>query len=63
MNSVRLEAKRMRELEAYIDAKSGGPGKGWFRVVTDPFQARRVVNQGKLAVVHGHRGLAALRLR
>ena len=53
MDAVRLQARRIRELEAYIDAQEGGPGKGWFRIVTDPFQARRVINDGKLAVVLG----------
>lgn len=53
MDAVRLQAKRIRELEDYIDAQYGGPGKGWFRIVTNPFQARRVINQGKLAVVLG----------
>jgi hypothetical protein len=53
MTSVRLQARRIRELENYIDAQSGGPGKGWFRIVTSPFEARRVINQGKLAVVQG----------
>jgi hypothetical protein len=38
-------------LQDYIDAQAGGPGKGWMRIVTDPFQARRVVNEGKMAVV------------
>jgi hypothetical protein len=53
MEGVRLQARRIRELESYIDAQSGGPGKGWFRIVTDPFEARRVINEGKLAVVQG----------
>jgi hypothetical protein len=53
MDGVRLQARRIRELEAYIDAQSGGPGKGWFRIVDDPFEARRVINDGKLAVVLG----------
>ncbi|HVF19802.1 MAG TPA: peptidase [Mycobacteriales bacterium] len=53
MDSVRLPAQRLRELERYIDAQYGGPGEGWFRIVLDPFQARRVVNAGKLAVVMG----------
>jgi hypothetical protein len=53
MDGVRLQAKRLRELERYIDAQSGGPGEGWFRIVTDPFEARRVINAGKLAVVMG----------
>ncbi len=53
MDAVRLQAKRMYELQDYIDAQAGGPGKGFFRIVTDPFQARRVINDGKLAVVLG----------
>jgi hypothetical protein len=53
MDGVRLQAKRLRELQDYIDAQSGGPGKGWFRIVTTPFEARRVINDGKLAVVMG----------
>ena len=53
MDSIRLQAADMRKLERYVDAQSGGPGKGWYRIVTDPFQAREVINQGKLAVVMG----------
>jgi hypothetical protein len=53
MDGVRLQARRLRELQDYVDAQSGGPGKGWLRVVTDPFEARRVINDGKLAVVMG----------
>ena len=53
MDAVRLQSKRIRELEDYIDAQYGGPGKGWFRIVTNPFQARKVINEGKLAVVLG----------
>ena len=53
MDSIRLQAKDMRDLERYIDAQSGGPGKGWYRIVTDPYQAREVINDGKMAVVMG----------
>ncbi len=53
MDGVRLQARRIRELQDYIDAQNGGPGKGWFRIVTDPFEARRVANEGKLAVILG----------
>ena len=51
MDSVRLQARRIRELEGYIDAQNGGPGKGWLRIVRDPFEARRVINKGKLATI------------
>jgi hypothetical protein len=40
-------------MERYIDAQSGGPGKGWFRVVETPKQARAVILEGKMAVVLG----------
>jgi hypothetical protein len=53
MESVRLQARDIYELQDYVDAQSGGPGKGFFRIVTNPFQARRVIARGKLAVVLG----------
>lgn len=40
-------------MERYIDAQSGGPGLGWFRVVHTPAEAREVIAGGKLAVVLG----------
>ena len=53
MDSVRLQARDIYEMQDYIDAQSGGPGKGFFRIVTNPFQARKVIADGKLAVVLG----------
>jgi hypothetical protein len=53
MDSVVTQAKDLYALQDYIDAQSGGPGKGWFRIVTNPFQARQVINEGKLAVIEG----------
>jgi hypothetical protein len=53
MSSVRIQSRDLYALQNYIDAQAGGPGKGWFRIVTNPFQARRVINQGKLAVIEG----------
>jgi hypothetical protein len=53
MDAVRRQTKYLFELQNYIDAQFGGPGKGFLRIVTNPFQARRVINRGKLAVVMG----------
>lgn len=53
MDSAVRQITFMRDLEDYIDAQSGGPGKGWFRIVETPQQAREVINDGKLAVVLG----------
>ena len=40
-------------MERYIDALSGGPGKGWFRIVYSPEEAREEIVAGNLAVVLG----------
>ncbi|WP_139982259.1 hypothetical protein [Nocardioides litoris] len=53
MDSIRLQAKRMYQFQDYVDAQFGGPGKGFYRIVKTPFEARRVINAGKLAVVMG----------
>ncbi|MFB9311520.1 hypothetical protein [Nocardioides plantarum] len=53
MDSIRLQAKDMYALQDYIDAQFGGPGKGFYRIVKSPTQAREVINAGKLAVVMG----------
>ncbi len=53
MDSIRLQAKRMYQFQDYIDAQFGGPGEGFYRIVRSPWQARRVINAGKMAVVMG----------
>lgn len=53
MDNARAQIQVMRDLEAYVDADRGGPGKGWLRIVTSPEEARGVIRQGKLAVVLG----------
>ena len=53
MQSAFKQAEDMHQLQDYIDAQFGGPGKGFFRLVSSPQEARKVINQGKLAVVLG----------
>lgn len=53
MESVDLQIIRLHELQDYIDAQAGGPGKGFFRLVTSPQQAREVIADGKMAVLMG----------
>ncbi len=50
---VLMQVRYIYDMQDYIDAQEGGPGKGWFRVVTSPQQARQVISQNKLAVVLG----------
>lgn len=47
------QVRYLYQLQDYVDAQEGGPGKGWFRIVGDPAEARQVINDGKLAVVPG----------
>jgi microsomal dipeptidase-like Zn-dependent dipeptidase len=53
MDSLRLQARDLNDLQDYIDAQFKGPGKGFFRIVRSPAEARSVINEGKLAVVMG----------
>ena len=41
MTAIRLQAQDTYDLQAYVDAQYGGPGRGWFRIVTTAEQARR----------------------
>jgi microsomal dipeptidase-like Zn-dependent dipeptidase len=51
--SVRLQIQTLRGLQSYVDAQAGGRGRGWFRLVYNPSQARRAIERGKLAVLIG----------
>jgi microsomal dipeptidase-like Zn-dependent dipeptidase len=51
--AIDAQLKAARDLEREIDAEAGGPGQGWYRIVTTPEDARRVIGAGKLAVVLG----------
>lgn len=53
MVAIDRQIEETYKLERYIDAHEGGPGKGWFRIVTTPEEARAVIADGKMAVVLG----------
>lgn len=53
MSTLRRQTAAVYAMQDWIDARSGGPGQGWFRVVTSPAQARSVIAAGKLAVILG----------
>lgn len=53
MDVIRKELDDFYDMQDYIDAQSGGPGQGFFRIVQTPYEARAAINDGKLAVVLG----------
>lgn len=53
MESIRLQAAKTYQMQAFIDQMYGGEGQGWFRIVKTATEARNVAKQGKLAVVLG----------
>jgi microsomal dipeptidase-like Zn-dependent dipeptidase len=53
MVAVDLQLKAARGMEAYIDSRSGGKGRGWYRIVRSPDEATTAIAAGKLAVVLG----------
>jgi microsomal dipeptidase-like Zn-dependent dipeptidase len=53
MTQIRAQAAYLTSMQDYVDAQSGGPGKGWFRLAATPAQVRQIAAQGKLAVTIG----------
>ena len=53
MSVASKQVEYLYDVQDYVDAQFGGPGKGWYRIVKTPAEARKVANEGKLAVVLG----------
>lgn len=53
MNNAGRQAGTMYQMENYIDAQYGGPGKGFFQVVHSADEARAVIEDGNMAVILG----------
>ncbi len=53
MEAVDYQLQFAHQMQTYIDAQCGGPGKGWYRIVRSPQEARDAIAAGQLAVVLG----------
>lgn len=53
MVAVEREILEVRNMERYVDAQYGGPGRGWLHVVETPAEARETIHAGRLAMVLG----------
>jgi len=51
--AVREQIRTLRGLQNYVDAQAGGRGRGWFRLVYNPRQARAAIEKGRMAVLIG----------
>ena len=51
--AVNRQIQGAKDLEDYIDARAGGPGQGFYRLVYSAEEARDAIQAGKLAVVLG----------
>lgn len=53
MEAIEYQIRGAYAMQDYIDAKYGGAGKGWYRIVKDPEEASSVIASGKLAIILG----------
>lgn len=53
MPAADRQIQAAKDLEAFIDSRSGGPGRGWYRIAYTARQAREIINSGKMAVILG----------
>ncbi len=53
MTTVDAQIRAAKHLEKFIDNEFGGKGKGWYRIVKTPYEARRAIRRGQMAVVLG----------
>jgi microsomal dipeptidase-like Zn-dependent dipeptidase len=53
MMSIDAQLNAAWDFQTWLDNQYGGPGLGWFRIVTTPQQATQVIQAGNLAVVLG----------
>ncbi|HKX29101.1 MAG TPA: RICIN domain-containing protein [Blastocatellia bacterium] len=53
MEALEWQVREAYRMQDYIDARYGGPGRGWYRIVRDPDEASAVIAGGKLAVILG----------
>jgi microsomal dipeptidase-like Zn-dependent dipeptidase len=52
-HAIQTQIAAMKEMAEFVDAQAGGPGKGWLQIVYSPDEARKVIQENKLAVILG----------
>jgi microsomal dipeptidase-like Zn-dependent dipeptidase len=52
-SAIQVQLAAMKDMAAFVETQSGGPGKGWLQIVYSPEEARKVISQNQLAVILG----------
>ncbi len=52
-NAIEVQIAAMKEMAAFIETQSGGPGKGWLQIATSPEEARKIIGENHLAIILG----------
>jgi microsomal dipeptidase-like Zn-dependent dipeptidase len=52
-SAIQAQVAAMKAMATFVDAQSGGPGRGWLQIVFSPEEARKVILEDRLAVVLG----------
>ncbi len=52
-NAIEVQIAAMKEMAAFIESQSGGPGKGWLQIAYSPEEARKIIGENRLAVILG----------
>jgi len=50
---IEVQIAAMKEMAGFVEAQSGGPGKGWLQIAYSPEEARKLIADNRLAVVLG----------
>ncbi len=50
-SAIEAQVVGMKEMVAFVDRQSGGPGRGWLQIVYSAAEARRIIGEDKLAVI------------
>jgi microsomal dipeptidase-like Zn-dependent dipeptidase len=52
-HAIQVQVAAMKEMADFVNAQAGGPGKGWLQIVYSAGEARKVIEENRLAVILG----------
>ncbi len=55
-SAIEVQISAMKEMAAFIEVQSGGPGKGWLQIAYSPEEARKIIARKPPGSDSGSRG-------